>query len=361
MFNGAGLLVSLPGGEADLIGLCGSLAEPHEVLAAPVSPELRAAIQLMWDEVLRLGIKLKCIVRPELFTEGVSQRWLRSQTAEFSEHVCLSDGHAVKPLEGFATHVFFYKLGFRDNYRALQQLNGRAAELLAQVRSQVNTHFVFGSGAQPVPLLLHAAAPPDHLPAALLRFFFNRHSAEDTANRINQAGPINPASLSGFTTLRYMPLSETALASVSFARTVAEEVLRACFDPGTLLVLRLPYGREAAGGLAPRIAALLPALRDSGLIVPRASLANIVFADNDLDEDHPLLDQMPLHMLVHESFDFWRHTTGFYTRASVIEVLAGAGWADCAGPVMPAGFLPFDISSIYGPHAIRRWVGEDAA
>ena len=372
MFSGSGLLVSLPGGEADSIGLRGSVAEPHEVLAAPVSPELRAAIQLVWDEVLRLGTKLKCIARPELFTEGVSQRWLRSQAAEFSEHLCLSDGHAVKPLEGFSTHVFFYNLGFQDNFRALNKLNGRAAELLTQVRSQVNTHFVFGRGAQrtqPAPLLLNAAAPPDHPPAALLRFFFNRQSPEDTANRIQQAGPIDPASLGGFATLRYVPLSETALADADFARAVAQEALRACFDPATLLVLRLPYVRAPYGSgphgsgtpaaLIPRIAALLPALRDSGLMVPRASFANIVFADHDIDEDHPLLGQVPLHMLVHESFDFWRHTIGFYTSAAAIGVLAGT--RTNTGAAALSGFLPFDIAGIYGPRAIRRWSGQDAA
>jgi len=359
LFTGAALLLSLPGAEVERIDWPGSLVAPGEILAAPVSPELRAAVRLVWGEALRRGMAMHCVARPELFADGPSRRWLRTRAPGVTQHLCLSDGHAIKPLAGLQTHVFFYRLVDRANMLALARLCRRAGELMAQVGSQVNTHLALGDdvdAARPPSVLLHAATPLEHPPPVLLPLFYNCNSDEDSANRTEQAGPVAAERLTDAARLHYLPLTETALDDRAFARVVARTVLEACFDPTRLLVLRLPAG----GGErtpAQRIAAMLPALRHSGVVIPRASAGNIVFATEDLEEDHTKLARLPRHILVHDSFDFWRHTPGFYAGAEQVAVCAGP---DPASPAhLPPTCLPYDVRDAYGPRAIRRRI--DAA
>jgi hypothetical protein len=354
LFTGPGLLLSLPGAEVERIGWAGSIVAPGEILAAPVSPDLRAAVRLVWGEALRRGMAMHCIARPELFADGPSRRWLQARAPGITQHLCLSDGSAIKPLAGLQTHVFFYQLGHRANMQALARLCRRAGELMAQVASQVNTHLALGDdvdAARPASVLLHAATPLEHPPPVLLPLFYNCNSDEDSANRTEQAGPVAAARLTDAARLNYLPLTETALDDRAFARVVARTVLDACFDPACLLVLRLPAG----GGErtpAQRIAAMLPALRQSGIVIPRASPDNIVLATEDLDEDHTLPARLPRHLLVHDSFDFWRHTPGFYAGAEQVTVVSGR---EAASPPR----LPYDVRDAYGPQAVRRRI--DAA
>ncbi len=352
LFTGPRLLISLPGVEVDRIDLPGSVVGPNEVLAAALSDDLRSAVQLVCAEAARRGLTIQCIARPELLTAATAKRQFRARMKGASQHLCLSDGSTVKLLAGTQTHVFFYRLSVQANFLALQRLCRRAPELMAQLRSQVNSYLVLGEGAhrvRPASLFLSRMNPLEHLRCTLLPFFFNRHSAEDTANRIEQADPIVAEGLIGFTRLQYVPMSETALSDRAFGRAVAELVLKACFDPATLLVLRLPFDPDGQDTLTRRMTILLPALRDGGVVIPRAGSRSILFATQDLEEDHPLLKRLPLHILVHDSFDFWRHSSGFYARAARITVLAGLELA--AQPT----FLPYDIEGIYGANATRRW------
>jgi hypothetical protein len=353
MFIGSALLISLPGKEIVGIGLSGSVVEPEEVLASAVSLELRSAIEIVRSEALKKNIQVKCIARPELFTHGVSERWLRTQIACNSQHLCLSDGTTLHHLPGVPTHVFFYHLSLQDNMLALHRLSRRAPELMLQVQSQVNSHFVLGDGVhrvRPVSLFLSRATRLEHPQSTLLPFFLNRNSAEDSANRIEQEGPIDFEGLTAFKEMLYVPLTETAMAEGTFARTVAALIVQAYFDLAILLVLRLPPNRDGENALARRIAAILPALRDSGIVIPRAPSSNIIFATHDLEEDHQLLRRVSPHVLVHESFDFWHHTFSFYAQAARVTVLAKLD------PTSGPDFLPYDVSAIYGPKAVRRWV-----
>jgi hypothetical protein len=353
LFSGASLLISLPGSEVRQIQLSGSIVDPHEILAAAVSQELRSAVHLVCDEAARRGVEAQCMARPELFTHGVSESWLRGRIDPSVQHLCLSDGTAVKPLPSIPTHVFFYNLAPYGNVLALQRLSQRAPELMTGLRSQINSCFVFGSGAhraQPVPLYLNRATSMAHPESRLLPFFFNRDSAEDSINRIEQQGAINPENLADYSELRYVPLTETALKDRGFAKAVAELVLLASFDPSALLVLRLPTVPEGKRSLVSAFATMLPPLRDSGVMLPRVCPQNIVLSPDDLDESHPILARFPLHVFLHESFDFWRYTSSFYARAARITVLSG--WEARSR----LGFLPDDVSPIYGPKAARRSV-----
>jgi hypothetical protein len=250
--------------------------------------------------------------------------------------------------------VFFYNLCFRENFASLERLARRAPELISGVRTQVNSCFVLGSGitrARPESFFLGRAAPLAHGHSVLMPFFLNRDSVEDSVNRIAHLGVMATESLADFTAMLYLPLTESAMADRAFARAVAEVILQASFQPSCLLVLRLPAVHKAGNALAQGIAAILPALRDSGIVLPRINPRNIVLAMQDLEEDHPFFERFAFRLLVHESFDFWRHTSGFYARAQEVMVFAGAGAASLGD------FLPFDISGIYGEKAARRWPG----
>jgi hypothetical protein len=192
--------------------------------------------------------------------------------------------------------------------------------------------------------------PLRHPQSALFPFFFNCSSVEDSANRIEQEGPISPKNLTNFRQMLYVPLTETAMGEPAFARTVAKLVLQAYFDPTLLLVLRLPSTRDGKNDLTRGIAAILPALGASGVVIPRTRSSSIMFATQDVEEDHQLIGQFPLYILVHESFDFWRHTFDFYARSARVTVLAGSASTSMSE------FLPDDISMIYGPNAVRRAV-----
>jgi len=334
------------------MSLAGSLVEPEAVLANPLSLELRSALEIVDEEARRRGLPIMCVARPEVFTHGMSEAWFRDRISPSPQHVCLSDGSAVKHLPGVPTHVFFYCLPFRDAIAALRRLSRRAPELAINLRSQINTSVELGRGphrARPESVYLPRTTPLRHRPCTLLPFFLNRDSAEDSANRIGQAGPVEVERLAGFSRLLYLPLTETALDDRAFARAVMDLILQSFFDPTTLLVLRLPPDVRGPS-LVRGITTLLAAAGPSGVVLPRSSPANILLAMQDPEEDHVIFERFPLFIVIHESFDFWRHTSGFYKRAREVTVLAEPETA------ARAGFFRFDVSTIYGAKAVRRCV-----
>ena len=99
---------------------------------------------------------------------------------------------------------------------------------------------------------------------------------------------------------------------------------------------------------------LVTTLRDTGVTIPRSCPPNILLATGDLAEDSPLLAARPWTMMVHELFDFWRHTEAFLRRAARLLVVAGRGEAAVAG------FLPLDVAPLFGPRARRLWLRHPA-
>lgn len=349
VFQGSGLVVSLPGAETRGVDFSGSLVSPREVLAAPISSELRLALRLVETEAERRGMEIKCVIRPEVFVNGVALAWLRQRTRSMSKHLNLSDGAAVKPLEGFETSVFFYDRSRRDRIVALETLSRRAPESMLAIRSQINSGFEFRfglNGARPEPELLKNILPGERSAVRVWPFVLNHDSAEDSANRIRQLGPVAPESLNDLATDPwYIALTEAAMLDPAFARTVAERVLRAFFNQGSPLILRLPPAAPGEDELATGLQALVRILRSNGIIIPRSVTPDILITMEDPTADDPLLNQRPFHLLLHESFDFWRLGQLLYERAKSIVVFGespGSSWSR---------FLPTEITSVYGSNA----------
>lgn len=353
IFGPGGLAISLPGAELGSLELPGSVSEPEAVLAGRLSADLRTALLLILRAYYPSRVPVRVVARPEIFTHGDAERWLRARLDNVTQHLCISDGTTIKLLPGCQTHVFFYRLATYRNYTALQRLSARAPELVARVESQVNTALPLGMGVNrfvPEPIYLtHAATFPRPV-ARLMPFFFNKHSAEDTANRIEHRGEVTLEQVPEYEDLIYLPLTETALHDADFARAVAETVVQAFFRPESLLVLRLPSVEDESNALTAQIHAVLPRLRDTGVTIPRCCPPNVLLATSDLAEDSALFEASPWTMMFHESFDFWRHTEAYYRRADRVVVMAGQG------DHTPVGFLPLNVAPLFGPRAIRTWL-----
>ncbi len=339
------------------MALPGSFAEPEAVLANPLSLELRSALEILHREARHRNLPIMCVARPEVFTHGTSEAWFRERISPSAQHVCVSDGSTIKLLPGVPTHVFFYRLSFRNAAVALRRLSRRAPELTINPCSQINTSVVLGRGphrARPKSVYLPRTTPLRQLPSTLLPFFLNRDSAEDSANRIELAEPVEVEGLTGFARMLYLPLTETSLDDRAFAYAVLNLILRSFFDPTTLLVLRLAADAQAGPSLIRGITTLLAVVRQSGIILPRSGAANILLTTRDLEEDHVLFERFPLHIVLHELFDFWRHTVDFYARAHSVSVLAEPQLAT------KVGIFRFDLTSIYGAKAVRQWIVDPA-
>jgi hypothetical protein len=348
-FTGPGLLVSLPGEEIRGLAVSGSLVSPQEILSAAISPDLRSALHLIRREAETKGLGIKCVMRPEMFATGVSQAWLRARSRGISQHLCLSTGATVKHLQGFETSIFFYRRSSMGYVEALERLWRRAPESAAPIRAQINSNLSLGLGAgrvRPSIILLTNAEPLQHPDSQFWPFVFNRDSVEDSANRMRQRGTIALENIGDRKGKRYVILTETAMRDRLFSRTVAELVQRAIFDRAMVLILRLPSTGGGRDKISEGMAAIMQALRDSGILIPRIESDNVLVCVEDLEEDHAILDRGPLDILLHESLDFWRHTTTFYERAAQVAVFGDPHRG------MESDYLPDDLTKIFGTKAV---------
>jgi hypothetical protein len=356
LFSDGGLLFSLPGSEVEKIDWRGTVAESHEILGAPLSPELRLAIRVVREAATQNGIRMLCVARPEMFCGEEAADWLRRHTRGFSQHLYMSDGVTIKTLPGYKNHVFFYSLSLSSHITKLRRLIARAPEILVGIDSQVNTRIAVRDrryDSSPKASLIwrtKAQASPNfvHWP-----FFLNISSLEDTVARILQHGAIEPSMLAGFTSARYIPLTSAALADQAFVSIFAHIVQQVYFKPKTLLLVRLPFSRPDEDPLSAGVALVLNALRSAGVVIPRMRANNIFFVSDDVEEYHSSVSLPPLQITVHESFDFWRHTKTFYEIAADVTVLVSRG-----GIEKPEETAQ-DVMGIYGPRAQCHWMPTD--
>src|SRR5579862_8407822 len=121
MFGPEDLAVSLPARELAKVELAGSVFSVDALDGEPISEALRFAIDLLRMATEDAGGSLRFIARPEMFTHGETVAWLRAELGSARNHVCISDASCIRVIPGFQNHVFFYGLGQKSHFEALQR------------------------------------------------------------------------------------------------------------------------------------------------------------------------------------------------------------------------------------------------
>jgi hypothetical protein len=300
---GDSLLVSIPGSALEELALPGSIFGWEALRDAVLPPGLHVALRLVVNHCEALGTRLRFVARPEIFTHGAARAWLDARLDGAAHHLALTDGHTLKAIPGLRNHVFFHARGDAAGEAAMARLLAVAPELLAGMAGQVNGTLSARFGARrvrPPCLTLRLDAAPGGDPGLRAPF------------RLMPGGPVRNAAVSAEAALspseapphaqplRYVPLSEVALADPGFVLALAVLIRRAATG-GEALLLGLPEGDT----LADRIASVLQALAASGAPLPRAPGWTVRFASADPSAEE-LADA---RVMLHPGTDFWRLDT----------------------------------------------------
>ena len=79
------------------------VSEPEAVLAGRLSADLRTALLLILRVYYPSRVPVRVVARPEIFTHGDAERWLRARLDNVTQHLCISDGTTIKLLPGCQT------------------------------------------------------------------------------------------------------------------------------------------------------------------------------------------------------------------------------------------------------------------
>jgi hypothetical protein len=285
----------------------------------PISEGLKCAYQL----ISTLCQEPLCVARPEIFTHGKPRDWLDSRLGAARNHICLSDGTAVKLIEGLANHVFFYGLGRRKGSADLQNLLTWAPEVFSHIRSQINSFhgaLLRGRLIQPPTMLSLTKFPLPAPPAEIYEFCLYPQCPEEGARRIMEKGAIPGRISEEFKELIYIPFSESGAYDAIFTGLVAQTIAAAYFNPDQCVLVRLPTLSDVNADLARQITATLEAIRASGIVMPRVAAKNVFLVRYDLPEDFFDTHER-VSFIFDDTFEFWRYTRAFFTQLHSVRYL----------------------------------------
>jgi hypothetical protein len=327
VFEGDGLAVSVPAKELVNAQLPGSLYAMDCLATADVSPELRRALRQIEAASAGLPREPVFIARPELFTEGVTLAWLQNRLGPIRDHLCLSDGSTIRLIPGMRNHVFFYALGRRSDSDALGRLESRVPELFATLASQVNSALRVTHGNRsysPPTVVLHQRNESDFAAPSFFRFYFNRHTNEDSIARVQNAA-IGGSLARNFSKLIYVPLTETATSDRHFMHLLSTMIERSYFDPTGGIILGLPHGQGENATVAARLNSLFAGFQAVPGQIPRLVADNVFVASEDIDPGYARRHADRQELLLHDTFDFWRWTPQSYRAFDKVGILAQGG------------------------------------
>jgi hypothetical protein len=318
-FTGAGLAVSLPAQELQGFTPSGSVFEAAELAAAPLSPDLRAALEVI-RQALPKQQRLVFIARPEIFTHGVSLEWLQSRLQGITDHLALSDGSALRLIPQMRNHLFLYGLGRSAHAAAFARLAGYVPELFASFDSQLNTAIrlkVCGQWRMPTPVLLQAITAPN---ASAANRYFPHVKHRDLATGVKRMLKSQLKTLDLRARALYVPLTEAIASDAAITKKIALAVNAASYG-ASQIVMRLPRLAHGASLEARLMAALavLGAVRSPA----KGPAASIVFATED-PTPRELASWAPtVDLLLPTSDPFWIRSTAYYASFGHIDI-AGA-------------------------------------
>lgn len=325
MLDNQGLAISIPAKELAGVQVPASLFGMDRLLAANISPELRCALRQIDALHADSDTRPVFIARPELFVVGSALDWLYEKLGTIRDHLCLSDGSAIRPIPGMRNHVFFYGLGRRADADALRSLQKRIPELFSTLDSQINTALRFRHATKsylPPTVILHRSKNDDFVPAACFKFYLNRQSMEDSvAHMLKSAVDNIPWQLSS----TLVPITETAVSDHDFMHYISILIERGYFDPNGSIVLRLPHGQGDGAEIASRLRCLVAGLLAVPSQIPRVVADNIFVVTEDIDPSEARQRSDERGLVLHDTFDFWRWTPAAYAAYNWIDILPRRG------------------------------------
>jgi len=316
------VVISIPARELLRASIPGSVFDAESLAAAAIAPELKVAIDLIAKSWPGRSGPLQCVARPEIFTHGSTLAWLQSRIEGATDHVCLSDGTSLKLIPGLRNHVFPYGLHSHRRLLEFRKLLLRAPELIRQFSSQVNAFrplVAGGASIDPPSTLLFQGTPQPPSPTLWFHgFYLNRHSSEDSAERMLDWGTTEPPDFSSFRSLFYVPLTDSSVRDRSFQRLLAETIARKYFERQTCLLVRVPIPEEGVSEATERMITALDGIRQSGVRIPQVQSRSVFFVTGELPEDVLAANASRLSILAHETFEYWRYTPELYRAAECV-------------------------------------------
>jgi hypothetical protein len=322
LVEGSGLLVSLPAEELRGIKLPASLFPPAELDRYPISNELRWAMQAATLACAAKRARMLVVARPEIFTHGQSLTWLQDQLMGVKDHLCMSDGTAVRPIPGMRNHLFLYRRASQAHSAAFERLIGWLPELLDSVQSQVNSCITVRSGRRtiaPPTLLLQANAP---LTTDAQLFALRHHS--DIKISVRRTSQAQPQKLSPkVSQVTYVPLTDSACRSANFMKRVASTVRASQRPGGACVLMRLPAS-NLEQPLESCMQVAVAALRTAGINKPVRS-GSVLFATDDPGPTLFAASGRAVDLFADSSYEFWRHPQKYFTDFRSVELWSEGG------------------------------------
>jgi hypothetical protein len=316
------LLISVPVTELGTLPPCGSLFDARRLLGAHITTPLYRALRLVFEALAPSYNGVLCVARPEMFTHGESLAWLQGRIEGARDHLCLSNGHVLKTLPGVRNHLFMYGLEDQTANVSFRTLLRRAPEQLDAFEEQLNSSHVSkrSSGQMPNPRSLGPGQP---IPARGLisyhPFYRNRHSHEDSAERMLAWGSHNLPSMSEYQQAIVVLCTDAGLHDENFCRALGRLVADASRRKDLAVVLRLPDLDLPEATTTARMDRLLSGISRSEVSIPRVRMLQVILT-TDLDEAAFADLGVPYELVVHDTFPFWSQTRKFYARAADIHV-----------------------------------------
>jgi hypothetical protein len=337
LLTGKGLIVSLPARELADFRPSGSLFEEGELRKVVLSEELMSALAAVKQLCAARKLPLRFLARPEIFTHGESLAWLRTRLGDIKDHLCISDGCAVRLIPSLRNHLFLYRLGCYESAVALHRLNYCAPELLGSMTSQVNTAMVFGRGAKassPPPVLLQVARQQQRAAGSVSAAKYHHYLPDPDVGAGVKRALASSVSLSpllkNLRQVTYVPMTASACHDRPFGKVVAELMAACCTDEFRGCVIRLP-------GLAARddtraSSALVQILQGMKLRAKPKHRPAIVLTGADWIAQLPAALSCPVALALHSSYEFWQHPRERYSHFRDIAVFSPrAAGSDEAG------------------------------
>jgi hypothetical protein len=324
---GSGIAVSLPAKELAHVQLPGSVFGVDNLAAGGISDELRRAVWLIEQVCRSQNLALVFIARPEIFTHGETLQWLRRRLGDIQDHVSVSDGTTIRLIPGMHNHVFFHALGRAADEAAFGRLEQRVPELFFTLTSQINSALRIRHGLKkytPPSFVISGRENQTFCEPEFYKFYLNAYSIEDSVARMLLRGASDTDNLP-VKNIVYAPMTETGTADTAFAKRIALLIARTYLDPTSGLIIRLPFGADQNAKLRDRMAGMLTGLRHTRIPIPSVPAPNIFFATDDVEMSQLAVQPQSVDLLIHDSFDFWRHPPSFYAKFRSISVTARRG------------------------------------